>query len=249
MMDYTKPFTDAAGAEVSRILNPENPFIPDLKDLKPAQLQEIAMRMASDGPVEAIAYLLETVQALQAKEVSWENDAYKDGLTGVYNRRAFGMMLDHEMKQASRGRGQAGLSLLYADLSLFKSVNDNYGHRAGDIALQSVAEVIQNSCRRGDVVARVGGDEFAVILPNCNRNSAKDVRARISGNVDKLRFDYEGHSLRVGINIGLAEYEPGQSVEEFVHKADRVMQRVKIMDPSRKGRTRDDAGRAAIMAP
>ncbi len=102
--------------------------------------------------------------------------AVTDPLTGLYNRRKFEETLHQEVSRALR---YGFVSLAVIDLDYFKSVNDQYGHQAGDDALKAVAKVLQASCRTTDTCARLGGDEFAIILPHSDANAAEVVRRRI----------------------------------------------------------------------
>jgi diguanylate cyclase len=106
----------------------------------------------------------------------------RDALTGLANRRHFELALDREADRAARS-GEAALLLLF-DVDLFKSVNDDYGHAAGDLVLQSVARSLQHCVRPMDTVARYGGEEFAVVLPSCQPAFGLQVAERIRRTVE-----------------------------------------------------------------
>ena len=130
------------------------------------------------------------MQKLQA-ELKASNDqltklAVTDPLTGLYNRRGFDSQFEDELHRARRFRQPLGLAIF--DLDRFKSVNDTYGHAQGDLVLQSFAETLLNLSRRVDKVARFGGEEFAVLLPNTDEVGAKIF-------ADKVRVGIETHPI------------------------------------------------------
>ena len=115
-------------------------------------------------------------QRLEEANAELLNLAITDPLTGLLNRRKFEEMLENEV---ARARRYGPLSLLMIDLNLFKQVNDQFGHPAGDEVLKKAAELLRSCCRETDACARIGGDEFAVILPHTSAAAAAVVRDRI----------------------------------------------------------------------
>jgi diguanylate cyclase (GGDEF)-like protein len=135
-----------------------------------------------------------------------------DALTGVENRRAFHLALDKEISLAQRRREP--LSLLLVDLDHFKRINDTYGHQAGDKVLASVARHIGTLLRKSDHVCRYGGEEFALVLPNCERQLAMDVADRIRQQVSELLlWNEQGQRMPVTLSIGLSCWEPAMTTE------------------------------------
>jgi diguanylate cyclase (GGDEF)-like protein len=150
-----------------------------------------------------------------------ERLAHVDGLTGVANRRAFETVLAREVRRARRGAGM--LSLAVFDVDHFKSVNDTFGHQAGDTVLRDVAQVLSGATRDVDVVARYGGEEFAVILPACGPSDAMRVAERI-------RRAVAGHDglASVTVSAGVASL-PAHAVdgEGLIAAADEALYRSK----------------------
>ena len=151
------------------------------------------------------------------------NLAARDSLTGLYNRRIFNEVLQREFAQAQRHK--FNLSLLSLDLDHFKSVNDNFGHQTGDRVLKSVAKVISNVARLTDLPARVGGEEFAIILPHTSQDQAYIVAERLKKALAESAFNLSGTVFRQTISQGLAglEHFMIKSAEDMVYWADQAL--------------------------
>jgi len=129
------------------------------------------------------------------------HSAAHDGLTGLPNRAAFERALSAAI--ASARDGPRRHSLLYIDLDRFKPVNDTAGHAAGDALLKQVAQTIKGACRRHDLAARIGGDEFAVILEDCSLENGRQVAHKVVRAIAALAFVWAGREYRIGASIGL----------------------------------------------
>jgi len=150
-----------------------------------------------------------------------------DDLTQLYNSRYLSQVLRRETKRASRsGRP---LSLLFIDLDGFKSINDSHGHLYGSRALVEAAAVIRQSARETDVVARFGGDEFALILPDTGSDGAAAVGERIRDRIDEFRFlASNGLSIHLTVSVGVASLpDVAASAEGLIQAADEAMYHVK----------------------
>ncbi|UQZ91007.1 hypothetical protein C4J81_18000 [Deltaproteobacteria bacterium Smac51] len=169
--------------------------------------------------VYAISMALQAVNKYQ-KAV---NLAARDGLTGLYNRRIFTEVLKREFSKAKRHNHS--LSLLSLDLDHFKSVNDNFGHQTGDMVLKAVAKVIVKVARTADLPARIGGEEFAVILPHTNQEQAYIVAERLKKSLEESGFDLDGTIFHQTISQGVVDVEHFMvnSPDDMVYWADQAL--------------------------
>ncbi|MGH7542369.1 MAG: diguanylate cyclase [Gemmatimonadota bacterium] len=146
--------------------------------------------------------------------------ARRDALTGLFNVRVLNEGIDEEIHRAERTG--ASLSLLMIDVDFLKHVNDVYGHPAGDQVLKALAETLRRLVRRIDLVARCGGEEFAVLLPETTAERGEDVAARLRASIEGLEHPGVGEAITV--SIGVAAYpEDAGSASELVHAADQAL--------------------------
>ncbi|MEO8019831.1 MAG: sensor domain-containing diguanylate cyclase [Pseudomonadota bacterium] len=152
--------------------------------------------------------------------------ASRDTLTGLLNRRGFDAVLANRL---APGRYDGPMALLQVDLDHFKSVNDSYGHEAGDRVLREVARVFERAVRRSDFIGRMGGDEFAVLLPGIECVArAKEIASSIIAGVSEPIDIGDGRSVRVGASIGVAFAEPAmETPASLLRRADIAMYRAK----------------------
>jgi diguanylate cyclase (GGDEF)-like protein len=149
--------------------------------------------------------------------------ARTDALTGITNWRSFQEMLTIEIQRAQRY--PYPITLAYLDIDNFKQVNDQQGHNQGDRLLQGVAQKLSKGIRNTDVAARIGGDEFIVLMPHTNRDQAEQVLPRVHRNL--LNF-IDKHNFPVGFSIGVITFEyPSNTVDDMVSVADSVMYQAK----------------------
>lgn len=165
-----------------------------------------------------IGGILNRIQSFNAlKEL-----ALIDGLTGIYNHRAFKERLQNEIERCKRYN--TTLTLLILDLDKFKRINDTYGHLCGDFVLKKTANIIRGSIRTIDVVARYGGEEFAVILINADKNGCYNTAERIRSNIQSYLFSKDNMQERMTISVGMAEFPiDAANLGELINAADMAM--------------------------
>lgn len=152
--------------------------------------------------------------------------ASHDTLTGLLNRRCFREAVEREQARAERTGGQ--FALLSLDMDNFKSINDNLGHLAGDQVLREVGRTLAQGVRRSDVCARIGGDEFQVLLPDTDAASARKVAEGVRRRLRALRFPFAAGKLRVSVSVGVCSYpEDGGDVPTLLARLDSALYRSK----------------------
>lgn len=186
-------------------------------------LQELGLARSdvSAAGLRALERLAAERDELARKLEAAELLADRDTLTPAYNRRAFLRELHRTMSEVERYKTPA--AVLYIDLDGFKSLNDGYGHAAGDAVLSQVAKLLIDSVRESDVVGRLGGDEFGVIL---NRAPADEARAKAASLSDKINatvIEFAGVSHRVRASIGTHPIASIEDPETAIARADEAM--------------------------
>ncbi len=151
--------------------------------------------------------------------------ALKDALTGLYNRAAMTNALHREIRLARRHK--APLSLLMLDIDRFKHINDSYGHAAGDTALKVLAACVANCIRNTDVLARFGGEEFAVLLNSTERKGALLLAERICAAARALRFSHNGTEIGLTVSLGVATLQDPDDEKTLFERADQALYRAK----------------------
>lgn len=162
------------------------------------------------------------LEDLQENREELEHMARHDVLTGLPNRRAFQERLDHALSRAQRSGER--FALFFIDVDNFKSINDRWGHDGGDALLKIVALRLVATTRKVDAIARMGGDEFVVLLDNpAQREDVANIAEKLLESV-RSPILYRGHELQVGFSIGISLYpEDGRTAAELMARADRAM--------------------------
>lgn len=170
-------------------------------------------------------------ETLSARSVTLEHAALTDSLTGMHNRRYFDDALREYLDEFRRIGKPVGLMIL--DLDNFKAVNDTHGHDVGDEVLRAIATCLREFTRYHDVVARLGGEEFAVIAPNLDDGMLTKLAERIRTAIAHLAVTSGNVTLRVTTSVGLAVWDRAETADEFFRRADR-----KLYQAKRQGRNR-----------
>jgi diguanylate cyclase (GGDEF)-like protein len=172
-----------------------------------------------------LAYLLGAM-ARERIVRKFQRDALADPLTGVPNRRAFFEQGERLLRRVLQSRRSAAVLIL--DLDRFKSINDRFGHQSGDEALKTFCETVTTTLRPGDLFARIGGEEFACLLPHASRYGAAQVAERIRARVAGSPIAVGSSELTITVSIGVAASEGGaRELADLVAAADKALYRAK----------------------
>lgn len=185
-------------------------------------LAEIMSQEAAKAISNSLAYI-------KIKEL-----AITDGLTGLYNYRYFHERLSEALARSKRF--PENVSLILVDVDKFKQLNDTYGHQVGDMVLKSLAQAISEELRRIDILARYGGDEFAIILPHTSENGAKRVAEKIRQKAKGMLLRFKGQEIRVTLTMGISTYAENSSTstkDSLIEKADRALYEAKRLGRNR----------------
>jgi diguanylate cyclase (GGDEF)-like protein len=172
---------------------------------------------------------------LRAASRELQRMATTDDLTELPNRRQFFVRLSEEIRRAERFP-ERGLSVAIVDADHFKQVNDTYGHAAGDVVLKAIAATCRAATRSIDAACRIGGEEFAIIMPETNLAAAIAVCERLRRRVHAMEIPVGEQSLRITVSVGVAEFQIGFDADRLLAEADRLLYRAK------------EAGRNAVHA-
>ena len=192
------------------------------KDGRHVPLEVSTRLLFEKGKAVGVQGIARDVSERKKQETALRNISLRDPLTGVYNRRGAIALADQQLKVAQR-LGNTML-LLYADLNHLKEINDTFGHSAGDAALIEIADVLQETFRESDIIARMGGDEFVILAMEANGASEESLRQRLVERLE-LRNRSGTHDYPLSVSMGVARFDPfeARTFEELVSEADQKM--------------------------
>ncbi len=226
--------------------NSERPFATDLGDFASAA----AIPMVYDGRVLAVLELftmnaitdiesaIETLYGLQTRitplflgSFAFERSltsAFTDALTALPNARALYMVLENQLAESARFRGDRPLTVLAIDVKNFRSINEQFGHSTGDKVLIEITERIRGHLRKMDFLARTDSDEFLIVLPLAGEHSTAEVISRIDRDVSSRGIQFGELDIRIGLNFGAATYwEDGETPQQLTQNAQLRKQQAK----------------------
>jgi diguanylate cyclase (GGDEF)-like protein len=148
-----------------------------------------------------------------------------DGMTGLFNRRHFDLLAAAEWERFHRYRRP--LSILIVDIDLFKSINDRYGHRVGDRVIVQIAAACRDQQRKPDIIARLGGEEFALLLPETELQGALTVAERLRDIISRNILAIQDDNIAVTVSIGVGEARAGSTLEDLLDDADMALYEAK----------------------
>lgn len=204
--------------------------IDEILALKEAIISEIRkVKVSSQSITKELNEYRRTTQSLSSKLEQTEAKALVDALTNVLNRNAYNMKISQMVREFSRTN--VPFCLLVVDIDHFKKFNDQYGHKAGDRVLRSVAASIQESLRASDLVFRYGGEEFVVLLTGVQVGNVSKLAEKVRQEVEKDYFIDKEKKMKVTVSIGVACIQPDDSELSLFERADKALYEAK-----RKGR-------------
>ena len=185
-------------------------------------------KISAQGYAQVIGELTNTQEEVSSLKAQLEETKcllLRDSLTGLYNRLAYE---DRFQVEVSRNRRtKSPLCLAMWDIDFFKKINDNYGHDVGDRVLKSFSELVQTRIRKTDMFARIGGEEFVLIMPDTSANLALSFINDLRETLSKCKFYYNDTSFFVTVSIGIVELHEDDNPEELLIKADKALYKSK----------------------
>lgn len=189
------------------------------------QLDVAILRSAQGEPLQFVSQIQDITQRLEEGR-QLEVRASTDDLTGLPNRRAF---YDEGRRMLARAQRQnQELALVMMDLDHFKTINDTYGHASGDRVLRAIKDAVQPRLREGDLLARLGGEEFAILLPNASPPYARFIAERIRESIESAEINaLDGRPIPLTTSLGLATIAAGEKMETAMERADQALYQAK----------------------
>jgi len=188
--------------------------------------------LSADGEIMEFIYIGHDVTELVDRTERLKQLSTTDILTRTYNRLAFNDFLDAELQRAQRYK--SGMSIIMFDVDHFKNVNDTYGHLVGDEVLKALVQVVQFSVRKVDILARWGGEEFMILVPESTAETAHEL-------AERLRKEIESHDFstkeKITVSIGVTTYRDGDSADSIITRVDNALYKAK-----ENGRNRIETG-------
>jgi diguanylate cyclase (GGDEF)-like protein/PAS domain S-box-containing protein len=200
-------------------------------------IEIVGRNLLADPAVGGIVANYRDISERRSLEDELRHQAFHDSLTGLANRALFADRLEHALSRTRRSRHR--LAVLFLDLDDFKTINDSLGHSEGDQLLIAVAERLRDAIRAGDTIARMGGDEFAVLVEDAANGSPMEVAERLQATL-QAPFQRGGKELFVHASVGVAVSTPKETPEELLRNADASMymakshgkNRIEVFEPS-----------------
>lgn len=194
---------------------------PAMLEMSPSDLYAFRTVMLTSCVVIVVVLMLFSEYSAARNELELQAMANTDSLTHLPNRRAFRARLARDL--ATSHRSGSLLTVVIIDIDFFKDVNDAHGHDAGDLVLQGVGQVLQQQLRPDDMLARMGGEEFAVLMPSLSVEHGRAVAERMRQAVESHRFETPQTSLQLTVSLGVAALPPGARADSGLKSADAAL--------------------------
>ena len=175
---------------------------------------------------ERLHHLEQESDKLKERVKQQRNQALRDTLTGINNRLAYEERIETEHSRWKRFR--TPVSLMIWDVDRFKTINDTFGHQAGDKVLVAIAKLLSSQIRESDFIARFGGEEFVVLAPGANQSEALALAEKLRQKIETSQFKHGDVDVPVTVSCGIVEFQNGYSVEQLFEMADRALYQAKL---------------------
>lgn len=198
--------------------------------MKPVTPRELLARVDTQIQIKTKQeYLKKSYKTVKKKNKQLNQLVITDDLTKLFTRK---FLIEHiEKEKRDFTKTSKVFSLIMIDIDYFKNINDQYGHSCGDHILIRVSKKLKNSLREKDIIARWGGEEFLILLPQTELEEGKIVAKRMLNDIRKTKYCYEDIELSVSISCGMTEYKIDQSIDKIIKETDK-----KLYEAKRKGR-------------
>lgn len=219
-------YPDAVGNEeawiAERLYHHQNPGDAIEQQLPGDRWLRVQERRTSEGGLVGFRF---DVTELKRQERELARLAWTDSLTNALNRHRFMELAQNEIDRAWRHGKE--VSLIVMDIDHFKNINDRNGHAAGDAVLTAVVERWKNVLRSHDLIGRIGGEEFSILLPEIGADGALSVAEKLRAAISDLPFEFEGQLLRVTVSIGVSTLAPAEDLPGLMRRADLALYEAK----------------------
>lgn len=187
------------------------------QDMK--RLQETERTIESMS--KRMSEIKEDADEIRRRSQEIEFEAVRDGLTGLYNRKAYNEKIEETLAHVRRYDIKA--SLMICDIDYFKTINDTFGHKVGDLALKKLASLLKERLRSNDFISRYGGEEFVIILPHTDIKGALKAGEGIRSYIDKSIFSYKSQTIPLTISVGISSFMRDDNESTVFERADKAL--------------------------
>ncbi|OFI33580.1 hypothetical protein BFC17_02025 [Alteromonas lipolytica] len=175
--------------------------------------------------MRAMTRIAEMRRRLVKTQETLSRQAHFDELTGIANRRHIFNLLENEISRCRRYN--YAMSIAYFDIDFFKRINDNFGHNAGDKVLQRICSVVEMELRKVDMLGRIGGEEFCIILPECQLQNASGIIDRLRESIANINFDTDILNRNVTASFGVTHLRKNDNLSNLISRADELLYEAK----------------------
>jgi diguanylate cyclase len=196
-----------------------NTHISDKREQDVSKLKETEKTL--ENMSARLTEIKEEADELRKRSQEIEFEAVTDALTGIYNRKGYNDKISETLAHVKRYGIKS--SLIVCDIDFFKKINDNFGHKVGDLALIKLATLLKDRLRTNDFIARFGGEEFVVILPHTALEGAIKAATGLREYIDNAVFSYKGKQIPLTISIGVSEFTKDDDDSSVFERADHAL--------------------------